>query len=336
MVNKCPKCGFENPEITFYCGKCATPLASSQESGPSQTETIQTPVKEMGTGTTFAGRYQIIEELGKGGTGVVYKAEDTKLSRNVAIRVLPEFFTSDPERLAHFEQEARALTSLSHPNIAALYGVEEVYGKCFLVLELVRGETLADRLRRLGALPLEKTLVICRQIAEGLKGAHDKGIYHLDLKPSNVTVTPEIKVKILDFGVAKAVYYSEVTEVDLSKPPTVSAYVRDPDVMVGAVPYWSPEQVSGEPVDKRADIWAFGCILFECLTGESAFFSGPSLAYMLGKDDLNWDSLPAGTPENVRAVLRRCLQKDPRVRLGDIGDAWLEIKSWVPPACFRK
>jgi len=257
--------------------------------------------------------------------GVVYEAEDTKLARKVAIKVLPEIFTADPERLARFEREARVLASLNHPNIAAIYGVEEDDGKRFLVLELVEGENLAERLAK-GPLSLEEALDVCGQIADGLEGAHEKGIIHRDLKPANVKIAPEGKVKILDFGLAKALV-NELAAVDIANSPTITAQMTEPGVILGTAAYMSPEQATGRPVDKRADIWAFGCILFECLTGKRPFHGATvteSLAAVL-RGEPDWNSLPAGTPQNVRAVLRRCLQKNPKERLRDIGDARIEI-----------
>jgi serine/threonine-protein kinase len=296
---------------------------------PALTKTLESPAYVLSKGSLVAGKYRITEEIGRGGMGVVYKAEDTKLARKVAIKVLPEIFTKDPERLARFEREARVLASLNHPNVAAIYGVEEADGRRYLVLELVEGENLAERLIR-GALSLEETLDICRQIAEGLEGAHEKSIIHRDLKPSNVKITPERKVKILDFGLAKALH-DQVSEVDLSKSPTITADMTQPGVILGTAAYMSPEQTKGKSVDKRADIWAFGCIVFECLAGKRAF-PGDTVteciaAILRGEPD--WDSLPADTPGNVRAVLRRCLQKDPNRRLRDIGDARLEIEAPV-------
>jgi serine/threonine-protein kinase len=293
------------------------------------TKTLESPAYVLSEGSLIAGKYRITEEIGRGGMGVVYEAEDTKLGRKVAIKVLPEVFTQDPERLARFEREARVLASLNHPNIAAIYGVEEADGKRFLVLELVEGEDLAERLSR-GALSLEETLEVCGQIAEGLEGAHEKGIIHRDLKPSNVKITPERKVKILDFGLAKALH-DQTSGVNISKSPTITADMTEPGVILGTAAYMSPEQATGRPVDKRADIWAFGCILFECLTGKRPFLGATvteSLAAIL-RGEPDWDSLPAGTPGNVRVVLRRCLQKDPRLRLRDVGDARLEIEAPV-------
>lgn len=325
---KCPECHADNPDTSRFCGNCATALTQAGQP-PALTKTLESPAYVLSEGSLVAGKYRVLEEIGRGGMGVVYKAEDTKLARKVAIKVLPEIFTADPERLARFEREARVLASLNHPNIAAIHGVEEAEGKRFLVLELVEGETLAERLSR-GALSLEETLEVCRQIAEGLEGAHEKGIIHRDLKPSNVKITPERKAKILDFGLAKA-FHDQASEVDIRKSPTITADMTQPGVILGTAAYMSPEQATGRPVDKRADIWAFGCILFECLAGKRAFPGDTvteSMAAIL-RSEPDWDSLPAGTPGNVRAVLRRCLEKDPRERLHDIADARLEIEAPV-------
>jgi eukaryotic-like serine/threonine-protein kinase len=321
---KCPKCQSDNTDTARFCSNCATALTSVGQP-PVVTKTLESPAYVLTKGSIVAGKYRITEEIGRGGMGVVYEAEDTKLARKVAIKVLPEVFTTDPERLARFEREARVLASLNHPNIAAIYGVEEAEGKRFLVLELVEGEDLAERLSR-GALSPEETLEVCLQIAEGLEGAHEKGIIHRDLKPSNVKITPERKVKILDFGLAKALH-DQVSGVDITKSPTITADMTEPGVILGTAAYMSPEQATGRPVDKRADIWAFGCILYECLTGKRPF-QGATVtetiaAILRGEPD--WDSLPAGTAGNVRAVLRRCLQKDPHLRLHNVADARIEI-----------
>jgi serine/threonine-protein kinase len=269
--------------------------------------------------------YQILEKLGEGGMGEVYRAEDTKLGRPVAIKVLPDVFARDPERLARFEREAKLLASLNHPNIAAIYGLEEADGKRFLVLELVEGQTLAERLRK-GPLPVEDTLDVCRQIAEGLEAAHEKGIIHRDLKPANIKITPEGKVKILDFGLAKA-FHEEPAAADLSQSPTVTEQMSRPGVILGTAAYMSPEQARGKPVDKRTDIWAFGCILCECLTGKRAF-EGDTVTETLAsilRGEPDWQALPAATSWKVKDLLHRCLQKDPKDRLHDIADARLEI-----------
>jgi len=295
------------------------------------TKTLQTPAQEMIPGKILGGKYEIIEEIGRGGMGIVYNAEDTTLARRVAIKVLPEIFTGDPERLARFEREAKLLASLNHPHIATIHGLEEIDGKRFLVMELVEGETLAERIGR-GPLPLEQTIKVCLQIAEGVEAAHEKGIIHRDLKPANVKLTPDGKVKVLDFGLAKA-FHEEAAASDPSKSPTITGRMTEPGVILGTAAYMSPEQAKGRPVDKRADIWAFGCILYECLTGKRAFHgdtvSETIAAILRGEPD--WDSLPADTPGNVRAVLRRCLQKDCGKRLHDIADARLELET---PADF--
>jgi serine/threonine protein kinase len=322
---KCPKCQADNPDTSRFCGNCATQLTPAGQPSSSLTKTLESPVHALSKGSLVAGKYRIIEEIGRGGMGIVYKAEDIKLARQVAIKVLPEVFTADPERLARFEREAKVLASLNHQNIAAIYGVEEANGKRFLVLELVEGETLAERLIE-SSLSLEETLEVCRQIADGLEGAHEKGIIHRDLKPANVKMTPEGKAKILDFGLAKALV-EEFTALDIANSPTITAQMTEPGVILGTAAYMSPEQAKGRPVDKRSDIWAFGCILYECLTGKRAFpgdTATESMAAIL-RGEPEWGSLPADTPGNVRAVLRRCLKKDPRERLRDIGDVRVEI-----------
>jgi serine/threonine-protein kinase len=275
---------------------------------------------------TSLSHYRITEKLGQGGMGEVYRAEDTNLSRQVAIKVLPDEFAYDAERLARFEREAKLLASLNHPNIAAIHGLEEHEGKRFLVLELVEGQTLAERLRK-GRIPLDETLDICRQIAEGLEAAHEKGIIHRDLKPANVKVTPEGKVKILDFGLAKA-FQGEPSAPDMSKSPTLTSQMTNAGVILGTAAYMSPEQTRGKAVDKRADIWAFGCVLYECLTVKRAF-QGETITEIVAsilKSDPDWRLLPAETPPFLRAVLRQCLQKDPARRLHDIADAFIGIQ----------
>jgi serine/threonine-protein kinase len=275
-------------------------------------------------GTTIS-HYRITEKLGAGGMGEVYRAEDTKLDRQVAIKVLPDIFSLDPERLARFEREAKLLASLNHPNIAAIYGLEEAAGKRFLVLELVEGETLAQRIAK-GPLPVEESLKVCRQIAEGLEAAHEKGIIHRDLKPANVKVTPEGKVKVLDFGLAKA-FHAEPSAEDIAHSPTISEMTR-PGVILGTAAYMSPEQARGKSVDKRADIWAFGCVLYECLTGKRTF-QGDTITEILAsilKSEPDWQALPPTTPWRVKNLLHQCLTKDPRERLHDIADVRIEIE----------
>ncbi len=270
--------------------------------------------------------YKILDKLGEGGMGEVYRAEDTSLKREVAIKVLPEQFTRDPERLARFEREAQLLASLNHPNIAAIYGLETADGVRFLVLELVEGETLAQRLTR-GPLPVEEALELCHQIAEGLEGAHENDVIHRDLKPANVNVTPEGKVKVLDFGLAKAME-AELSEQELANSPAITAEMTRAGSILGTAGYMSPEQARGKPVDKRTDIWAFGCVLYECLTG-TQLFSGETASDCIAKvlqREPDWEVLPRSTPWRVRDLLRRCLEKDPYDRLHHIADARIEVR----------
>ena len=222
----------------------------------------------MESGTKL-GHYTIISALGKGGMGEVWRARDTKLGREVAIKTLPEEFDRDLDRLARFEREARLLASLNHPNIAAIYGLEESNGTRFLVLELVEGDTLADRLRH-GVIPVEESLKLALQIAEALEAAHEKGVIHRDLKPANIKVTPDGKVKVLDFGLAKA-FAGDGAEASLSNSPTLSMAATQQGVILETAAYMSPEQARGEATDKRTDVWAFGCVLFEMLTGQQTW-----------------------------------------------------------------
>jgi serine/threonine protein kinase len=274
--------------------------------------------------------YRVVEKIGQGGMGEVYAAEDLSLDRKVALKFLPDVFTGDPERMARFEREAKLLASLNHPNIASIYGLEQAEGKRFLVLELVEGETLAQKLSK-GPLPLDDALGMCRQIAEGLEAAHEKGVIHRDLKPANVMIAAGDKVKILDFGLAKALA-GESEAPDFSQSPTLTEAMTRPGVILGTAAYMSPEQAKGKSVDKRADIWAFGCILYECLTGKRVF-EGETVTETLAailKGEPGWNDLPARTPPNIRVILHRCLDKDPKRRLRDIGDVILEAE----PAAF--
>jgi len=270
--------------------------------------------------------YKVLEKIGQGGMGEVYRAEDTNLSREVAIKVLPEQFTQDPQRLARFEREAKLLAQLNHPNIAAIHSFEHADDVHFLVLELVPGETLQERVAK-GPLPVEEALEICRQIAEGVEAAHEKGVIHRDLKPANVKVTPEGKVKILDFGLAKA-FEAENPVTDISQSPTLTEEMTRAGVILGTAAYMSPEQARGKPVDKRADIFAFGAVLYELLTGKRAF-EGETVTDVLAKvleGEPNWDALPVGVPSMTRFVLTRCLQKDAGKRLQHIDGARILIE----------
>jgi Tol biopolymer transport system component len=276
------------------------------------------------------GPYEVISPLGVGGMGEVYRARDTKLGRDVALKVLPEAFTADPDRLARFEREAKILASLNHPHIAHIYGLEEGDGQKALVLELVEGPTLADRIAQ-GPIPLDEALPIAKQIAEALEAAHEQGIVHRDLKPANVKVKPDGTVKVLDFGLAKA--YAGDSEgggssSDLSQSPTLAHSGTVAGVILGTAAYMSPEQARGKPVDKRADIWAFGCVLYDMLTGHRPFVGDtvPEILASALRDEPDWARLPPDASPSVLRLLRRCLAKDPRRRLHDIADARLEIE----------
>jgi Tol biopolymer transport system component len=270
--------------------------------------------------------YSIVEKIGKGGMGEVYRAKDQVLGRDVAIKVLPEEFAKDADRVARFQREAKLLASLNHSNIASIYGLEEAGGTSFLVMELVEGQTLADRIKA-GAIPVEESLKLALQIAEALEAAHEKGVIHRDLKPANIKVTPDGKVKVLDFGLAKA-FAGDQAEVNLSHSPTLSYTATQQGVILGTAAYMSPEQAKGKTVDKRADIWAFGAVLFEMLTGRPAF-PGDEVSEILAsviKGDVNLDLLPANVHPRVREVVTRCLQKDLRSRYSDIADVRYEIE----------
>src|SRR5215471_6994493 len=276
-------------------------------------------------GTKLA-HYEIMVHLGSGGMGDVYQARDTKLSRSVAIKFLPEAFSHDSERVARFQREARVLASLNHPNIAAIYGVEETNTRHFLVMELVSGETLADRIKR-GAIPIEDALPIAKQIAEALEEAHEKGIIHRDLKPANIKLTPEGKVKVLDFGLAKA-YESGSTNPSLSDSPTISMAATNAGVILGTAAYMSPEQAKGRPVDKRTDIWAFGCVLYEMITARRAFAGdevSEVLASVLAREP-DWTLLPRTLSPVVGIYLKRCLHKDRKQRIGDAQNVRLAVE----------
>jgi serine/threonine-protein kinase len=264
--------------------------------------------------------YRLVEQIGEGGMGVVWKAEDTKLGRAVAIKLLPELFSTDLDRLARFEREAKLLAALNHPNIAAIHGLEQVGDTRFLVLEMVDGEGLDQRIRR-GPLPPGEALELCRQIAEALEAAHQQGILHRDLKPANIKITPDGKIKVLDFGLAKAVEPA-AGDTSLSASPTLTSGGTQQGVILGTAAYMSPEQARGKPVDKRADVWAFGCVLFECLTGRQ-IFAGETVTDILGAilhREPEWSLLPP-LPAAIPRLLRRCLQREARQRLHDIADA---------------
>jgi serine/threonine protein kinase len=308
-------------------------LARNSESpdflgSPALEDEAQALAEELKAGMigSTLGHYRVEKQLGRGGMGEVYLADDVSLNRKVALKFLPDIFSGDPERMARFEREAKLLASFNHPNIAAIHGLEQAKGKRFIILELVEGETLAHKLSK-GPLSVEKALGICRQIAEALEAAHEKGIIHRDLKPANVMITGGQRVKLLDFGLAKALS-SEAQHIDSSNSPTITEAMTQPGVVLGTAAYMSPEQAKGKIVDKRADIWALGCILYECLTGKRAF-EGETVTETLAailRAEPNWESLPSAIPQNIRFVLRRCLEKDTSRRFHDVADVRIEVE----------
>jgi eukaryotic-like serine/threonine-protein kinase len=274
---------------------------------------------------TKLGSYEILAAIGAGGMGEVYRARDSKLGRDVALKVLPEAFARDAERMARFQREAKVLASLNHPNIATIHGLEDSGTTHALVMELVEGPTLADRIRS-GPIPIDESLRIAKQITDALEYAHERGIVHRDLKPANMRVTADDAVKILDFGLAKAIE-ADASSMDMANSPTLTRMATQAGVLLGTAAYMSLEQAKAKPVDRRADIWAFGRVLYEMLTSKMAF-SGETvtdtLAAVLTKDP-DWSPLASNTPARVRVLLQRCLQKDAKQRLRDIGDARISL-----------
>ena len=276
------------------------------------------------------GWYEILSPLGAGGMGEVFRARDSKLEREVALKLLPPAFARDPERLARFEREAKLLAALNHPGVAAIYGLEEADGQPFLVLELAQGEDLSGRIAR-GRVPVDEAVAIAKQVAEALEAAHEKGIVHRDLKPANVKVGTDGLVKVLDFGLAKAWAGDATGPVSLSdalsQSPTLTHAGTEAGLLLGTAAYMAPEQARGKPVDKRADVWAFGAVLFEMLAGRK-LFEGETITDVLAavmRQEIDWDALPAATPPRIRGLLRRCLERDPRLRLRDIGEARIAL-----------
>ena len=274
------------------------------------------------------GPYEILSALGAGGMGEVYRARDTKLNREVALKVLPDAFTRDPDRLARFKREAQVLASLNHPHIGAIYGFEDSGETHALVLELVEGDTLADRLQR-GALPVEEALKVAVQMADALEAAHEKGIVHRDLKPANVKVTPDGQVKVLDFGLARAMEAEPAATVNVTQSPTLSLLATQAGMILGTAVYMSPEQAKGAPADHRSDVFSFGCVLYEMLTGRQPFQGDTApdiLASVLVREpDLN--ALPPNLNPRLTELLKRCLEKNPKKRWQAIGDVRAEIET---------
>jgi serine/threonine-protein kinase len=277
---------------------------------------------------TRLGVYEVTSQIGEGGMGQVYRARDTKLNRDVALKILPDAFASDPERLARFTREAQTLASLNHPNIAHIYGLEESNNVRALVMELVGGEDLSQRIAR-GAIPLAEALPIAKQIAEALEAAHEQGIIHRDLKPANVKVCEDGTVKVLDFGLAKALEPAGPASPSVSMSPTITTpAMTQAGIILGTAAYMSPEQAKGRSADKRSDVWAFGCVLYEMLTGQRAFEGedvSDTLATVL-KSDPDWTRLPADTPLSIQRLLRRCLEKHRKTRIPDIAIARFEME----------
>lgn len=275
------------------------------------------------------GNYEVLEKIGQGGMGVVYRGRDVSLGRDAALKFLPAAFSADPERLARFRNEAKLLAALNHANIAAIYGLEEADGVIFLAMEYVDGQELGETLRN-GALPLEEALDLARQFAEGLEAAHERGIIHRDLKPANLKTTAEGRLKILDFGLARAFAEDLSDSGDPLEAPTMTAALTMKGAILGTAAYMSPEQARGTRIDQRTDIWSFGAILFEMITGERLFSgetNSDTMAAVL-RADLDFTQLPAETPEAVRRLIRRCLERDARRRLRDIGEARVRLEQW--------
>jgi hypothetical protein len=323
---------------------------------------MRAPPMALDPGTRL-GLYEIVGPLGAGGMGEVYRAKDTKLGRDVALKVLPELFARDPDRLARFEREAQLLASLNHPNIAAIYGIEGVGSvppagetrplkralgaeqvgsvppagetrppkqALALVLELVEGPTLAERIKQ-GPIPLGEALGIAKQIADALEAAHEQGVIHRDLKPANVKLRADGAVKVLDFGLAKALDPASPTSADAMQSPTMTGRATEMGMILGTAAYMSPEQAKGKAADRRADVWAFGVVLFEMITGDQLFRGETSSEVMASvmKEEPDWSRLPANLPASVVRLLHRCLEKDPRKRLSAIGDARFDLEDAV-------
>ena len=280
---------------------------------------------------TRLGPYEIVSALGAGGMGEVYRAKDTKLGREVALKVLPASFSDDAHRVARFKREAQLLASLNHPHIGGIHGLEDANGVTALVLELVEGPTLADRIAE-GPILLDEALPIAKQIAEALEAAHEQGIIHRDLKPANIKVRPDGMVKVLDFGLAKLVetkgIHGQPAVAPVSESPTITTpAVTEAGMILGTAAYMAPEQIKGAAVDRRVDIWAFGAAFYEMLSGRRVFKGddvSDTLAAVL-RQDVDWSALPAHTPAPVRRLIARCLERDVKRRLRDIGEARIAL-----------
>jgi serine/threonine protein kinase len=300
-------------------------IAAHEQGNSSFLENPAVGNKETLKHGSMIGQYEVLAAIGAGDMGEVYRARDTKLGREVAIKILPAAFAHDSERQTRFQREAKFLAALNHPNIASIYGFEDSGDTRALVMELVEGPTLADRMK-VGPIPIEEALPMARQICEALEYAHERGVVHRDLKPANIKILSEDSVKVLDFGLAKAVL-GEAQATSAGDSPTLSEMATRAGVLLGTAAYMSPEQAKAKPVDRRADIWAFGCVLYEMVTGQKAF-GGDGITETLAavlKNEPDFSLLPAATPIHVRVLLQRCFQKDPKQRLRDIGDARISL-----------
>ena len=280
----------------------------------------------MNDNTRNIGPYTVDAEIGRGGMGIVFRATDTRLGRAVAIKALPDEVAEDDDRLARFDREAKLLASVQHQNIATIFGLEEHDGQRYLVMELVEGESLAELIEK-GPLPIDDALDFAIQIADGLEAAHERGVIHRDLKPANVMVSTGGRIKILDFGLARAAQ-PDVVDADPTNSPTLTAQMTAAGVILGTAAYMSPEQARGRAVDTRTDIWAFGVVLWEMIVGRRLFgadSAGDALAGVL-RDTPDWKALPSDVPPSVVRLLRRCLRRDPGTRLRHIGDARIELE----------
>jgi len=302
MAIKCPKCHFENPADTIYCGKCATPLKPAEEISVPHTETIQISIKELSTGSTFAGRYQIIEELGKGGMGMVYKAHDTEIKEKIALKLLKPEIAADEKTIERFRNELKFARKIAHRNICRMYDLNEEEGTQYITMEYVPGEDLKSTIRRIGQLPIAKSISIAKQICEGLAEAHQLGVVHRDLKPQNIMIDKEGNVRIMDFGIARSLEAKGITEAGM---------------IIGTPEYMSPEQVEGKEADQRSDIYMLGVILYEMVTGKVPFEGDTTLSIALKhktEEPLDPREINAQIQEDLSRLILKCMEKDKKRR----------------------
>ena len=325
MAIKCPKCQAENPETKQFCADCGTQLPSSRDIDPEVTETLQTPIKELTTGSTFAGRYQVIEELGKGGMGKVYKAEDSRLGRPVALKFLPDDVIRDRHALERFQREARTASALNNPHICTIYDIDEAEGRPFIAMELLEGETLRGRIRG-QPLKIQEIVDLGIQLADALDAAHAKGILHRDIKPENIFITPRGTAKLLDFGIAKLA----AEQVSLTAPTaTLAGWVTVPGVAVGTVAYMSPEQVRGEALDARTDLFSLGVVLYETATGSQPFrgaTTGAVCTEIQTKTPTAPVRLNPDVPAELEQIIDKALEKDVRLRYHSARDMLVDLE----------